>query len=177
MGQLFRPDGGIVEVAPPKAAAERRQRGLSGCTGRPDSAACREKRRSFVIAVWWCLVCCLAPITLSSSGTEVYLFWKTVSNSSTSWTNSLGGAPGALGPLPAAREGLGPESHLSPASKGPDWPRISSKGKFSVPNHQGIHCYLGVGTQGAGSQRPKEKWDRFLRPGVGRPVTKKDLFR
>ena len=52
MGQLFRPDGGIVEVAPPKAAAERRQRGLSGCTGRPDSAACRENRRSSVIAVW-----------------------------------------------------------------------------------------------------------------------------
>ena len=55
MGQLLRPDRGIVEVntksAPPKATAERRQRGPSGCTGRPTSAACREKRISFVSAV------------------------------------------------------------------------------------------------------------------------------
>ena len=55
MGQLLRPDRGIVEVntksAPPKATAERRQRGPSGCTGRPTSAACREKRICFVSAV------------------------------------------------------------------------------------------------------------------------------
>ena len=159
MGQLLRPDRGIVEVntksAPPKATAERRQRGPSGCTGRPTSAACREKRISFVSAVSFLRklpeitqkYCLIAPEIIPYSSKAPQL--PGISSCLTGLPGPLPRLSCAFLRLPGPREGSPRESQKVP------WSPRDSQGLFATPWGS-----LGV---------PRTPWAFQGLPGLSKP--------
>ena len=159
MGQLLRPDRGIVEVntksAPPKATAERRQRGPSGCTGRPTSAACREKRISFVSAVSFLRklpeitqkYCLIAPEIFPYSSKAPQL--PGISSCLTGLPGPLPRLSCAFLRLPGPREGSPRESQKVP------WSPRDSQGLFATPWGS-----LGV---------PRTPWAFQGLPGLSKP--------
>ena len=192
MGQLLRPDRGIVEVntksAPPKATAERRQRGPSGCTGRPTSAACREKRISFVSAV--CFLRKLPEITQKYCLIAPEIFpYSSKAPQLPGISSCLTGLPGPLPRLscaflrlPGPREGSPRESQKVPWSPtgtprdslrlpGAPWashelpgPSQASLGLLALPGRPAL---LGPAWVFLGSFH-KEELGRFLiRPWLG----------
>ena len=159
MGQLLRPDRGIVEVntksAPPKATAERRQRGPSGCTGRPTSAACREKRISFVSAVKFIRklpeitqkYCLIAPEIFPYSSKAPQL--PGISSCLTGLPGPLPRLSCAFLRLPGPREGSPRESQKVP------WSPTDPQGLFAIPWGS-----LGV---------PRTPWAFQGLPGLSKP--------